>query len=102
MAADSKDMDEEKASQAAATESEAIAASELETTQADLKTTEEALATAKSTCSEVTADHESTVAAREEELKVIASAIGVLQETTSGAVGQAYSFVQVAAASSMR
>jgi len=101
MAADSKDMDEEKASQAAATESKAIAASELETTQADLKTTEEALATAKSTCSEVTADHESTVAAREEELKVIKEAIGVLQSSTSGAVGQAYSFLQVKATSSM-
>merc|ERR1719437_388977 len=101
MAADSKDMDEEKASQAAATESKAIAESELGTTQADLKTTEEALATAKSTCSEVTADHESTVAARAEELKVITEAIGVLQSSTSGAVGQAYSFLQVKATSSM-
>jgi len=34
-------------------------------------------------------------------LKVITEAIGVLQNTTSGAVGQAYSFVQVAATSTM-
>merc|ERR1719343_1263447 len=101
MAADSKDMDEEKANQAAATESKANAESELATTQADLKTTEEALATAKSTCTQVTADHESIVAAREEELKVIKEAIGVLQSSTSGAVGQAYSFLQVKVTSSM-
>merc|ERR1719446_538950 len=95
-------MEEEKASKSADTESKASAEGELANSQADLKAAEDALATAKSTCAEVSADHESTVAAREEELKVIASAIGVLQETTSGAVGQAYSFVQVAAASSMR
>merc|ERR1719437_172752 len=101
MAADSKDMEEVKANQAADTESKASAESELATTQADLKTTEEALATAKSTCTQVTADHESTVAAREEELNVIKEAIGVLQESTSGAVGQAYSLLQVQVTSSM-
>merc|ERR1719446_807946 len=95
-------MEEEKANQAADTESKASAEGDLAASQADLKAAEQALATAKSTCAEVSADHESTVAAREEELKVIAQAIGVLQDTTSGAVGQAYSFVQVAVASSMR
>merc|ERR1719254_431401 len=101
MAADNKDMEEEKANQAAATESKAGAESELATTQADLKTSEEALATAKSTCAQVSADHESTVAAREDELKVIKEAIGVLQSSTAGAVDQAYSFLQVKATSSM-
>merc|ERR1719313_1005092 len=95
-------MEEEKASKAADTESKATAEGELANSQADLKEAEEALATAKSTCAEVSADHEATVAAREEELKVISEAIGVLQDTTSGAVGQAYSFVQVAVASNMR
>jgi len=41
------------------------------------------------------ADHEATVAARNAELKVIATAEGILKDSTSGAVGQTYSFVQV-------
>merc|ERR1719502_1736840 len=94
-------MEEEKANQASDTESKASAEGELAAAQADLKTAEQALATAKSTCAQVSADHESTVAAREEELKVIAEAVGILESTTSGAVGQAYSFVQVAVSSSM-
>merc|ERR1719333_1649933 len=101
MAAENKELEEEKAGKLAASESKASAESELATTQADLKTAEDALATAKSTCAEVSADHESTVAAREDELKVIKEAIGVLQSSTSGAVGQAYSFLQLTVASSM-
>merc|ERR1719223_329198 len=40
------------------------------------------------------ADHEATVAARNEELKVIATAEKILKDSTSGAVGQTYSFLQ--------
>merc|ERR1719188_2109323 len=42
------------------------------------------------------ADHEATVAARTEELKVIAEAKKILLGSTSGAVGQTYSLLQVA------
>merc|ERR1719359_1497360 len=42
------------------------------------------------------ADHEATVAARNEELKVIATAEKILKESTGGAEGQTYSFLQLA------
>jgi len=43
----------------------------------------------------VAADHEATVKSRNEELNAIATAKKVLSETTSGAVSQSYSFLQV-------
>merc|ERR1711865_860179 len=41
-------------------------------------------------------DHEATTKSRTEELTAIATAKKIIGETTSGAVGQSYSFVQVA------
>merc|ERR1712008_198215 len=61
----------------------------------ELANGDETLATAKSTCMKVGADHEMTMNARAEELKVMAEAKKILVETTSGAEGQTYSFVQV-------
>merc|ERR550532_3818974 len=46
----------------------------------------------------VAADHESTVAGRNEELKVLREAKQVLLSTTSGAEGQTYSMLQLAEA----
>jgi chromosome segregation ATPase len=43
---------------------------------------------------QVAADHDATVKAREEELKVIAEAKGLLTSTTTGAESQTYSFIQ--------
>jgi len=40
-------------------------------------------------------DHEATVNARNEELKAIATARKILEETTGGAEGQTYSLLQV-------
>merc|ERR1719446_1248174 len=85
MAADNKDLTEEKTSKAAASEAKAGAEGDLKATVASLKAAEEALATAQATCGQVSETHEATVAARNEELKVIAEAIQVLQSTTSGA-----------------
>merc|ERR1719263_1217130 len=48
----------------------------------------------------VAADHEATVAARDEELSVIAKAIQILKDTSSGAVSQTYSFLQMSSATS--
>jgi peptidoglycan hydrolase CwlO-like protein len=101
-AADSKDLEEEKTGKAAASESLAGAEGDLKTTVADLKASEDALATAKETCAEVSADHEATVAARAEELKVIGEAIEILKNTTSGGVSQAYSFLQQGTSSGLR
>jgi len=95
MAADTKDMNEEKAAKAAAEEGKAGAEGDLEVTNSDLKNAKTALATANSDCMETAANHEATVAARKDELKVIAEATKVLQDMTGGAVSQTYSFVQV-------
>merc|ERR1719517_44384 len=68
----------------------------------DLEMTVKALADAnsvlesiKSDCMQVAADHEATVAGRNAELKAIADAKKILEDTTSGAVTQSYSFAQV-------
>merc|ERR1719223_1868798 len=95
-------MDSEKAAKEAAAESKATAEGDLATTVAELKENEQGLATANTDCMTTAADHEATVAARNEELKVIKTAEGILKESTSGAVGQTYSFVQLAAASQLK
>jgi len=95
LAADNKDMDAEKATKSADTEEKATAEGDLSVTLADLKASEEKLASVTVDCKQVADDHDATVAARAEELKVIAEAIDVLKSTTSGAVGQSYSFIQL-------
>merc|ERR1719305_226254 len=94
-AADTKDMNEEKAGEEAAAEGKATAEGDLATTVKELKEAEEGLATANSDCMSTAADHEATVAARNEELKVIATAEKILKDSTSGAVGQTYSLLQI-------
>merc|ERR1719453_2749943 len=94
MAADTKDMNEEKSAKEAAEEGKATAEGDLATTEAALKEAQEGLATANSNCMTTAADHEATVAARNEELKVIATAEKILKDSTSGAVDQTYSFLQ--------
>jgi len=74
MAADTKDLNEEKAAKEAAAEEKATAEGDLATTVGELKQAESELATANSDCMTTAADHEATVAARNEELKVIATA----------------------------
>merc|ERR1740139_1814479 len=95
-AADTKHMKEEKAGKAEAEEKKAGAQGDLDVTSKELASSEKQLATARGTCLQIAADHEATVAARKEELKVITEARRVLTETSSGAVAQTYSFVQVA------
>jgi len=102
IAADTKDMKEEKAGKAEAEEAKAEAEGDLEMTTKELANADDTLATSRSTCMKVGADHEATVKAREEELKVIAEAKKILTETTSGGVDQTYSFLQVAASSTLK
>jgi len=94
-AADTKDLGDEKSAKAAAEEAKATAEGELEVTSKDLAVSKEELATAQSSCMQVAADHEATVASRAGELKTIAEAKKIIQETGSGAVSQTYSFAQV-------
>mmetsp|Transcript_50111 Transcript_50111/g.108875 ORF Transcript_50111/g.108875 Transcript_50111/m.108875 type:complete len:712 (+) Transcript_50111:74-2209(+) len=95
IAADTKDLDAEKSSKAATEESKAAAEGDLNTTTAELTTSEEALASTTTTCEQVAADSEATVAARTEELKVIAEGIEVLESSTTGGVEQTYSLLQL-------
>merc|ERR1719296_658578 len=94
-AADTKDMDDEKANKGAAEEAKATAEGDLAVTNKDLANSKEQLATAQATCVQVAADHETTVAARKEELGVIAQARKILEDTSSGAVSQTYSLLQL-------
>merc|ERR1712203_1201588 len=95
MAADTKDMEDEKAGKAAAEEGKASSQSDLDMTNKGLADSKKQLATAQASCVKIAADHDATVAARNEELKVIAEAVKILTETTSGAEGQTYSLVQL-------
>merc|ERR1719169_99231 len=99
---DTKEMDEEKAAKAKAEEDKATAEGDLAQTEKDLKESEAALDTANSDCMTTAADHEATVAARNEELKVLHTAEKILKETSSGAVEQTYDFLQVASSMSTR
>merc|ERR1719416_340806 len=93
--ADNKDMADEKAAKASAGEEKATAEGDLQVTTKELASSKEQLATAQASCVQVAADHEATVAARKEELAVIAQAQKILQESSSGAVSQTYSLLQI-------
>merc|ERR1719414_1996418 len=86
LAADTKDTEDEKAGRASASESKVSAAADLDASSKSLASSKQQLATARATCLSVAADHEATVAARKEELGVIAEAKKILEETSSGAV----------------
>ena len=92
--ADTTDLDQEKASKATSEETKATAEGDLAITNKDLAAAQAELAECSSSCMQVAADHEATVAARAEELAVIAKAKKILEETTGGAVEQSYSFLQ--------
>ena len=95
IAADNKDLDEEKAAKAAAVAAKATAEADLSATNKDLADAEAALASANQDCMQVAADHEATVNGRAAELKAIADAKNILTSTTSGAEGQTYSLLQL-------
>merc|ERR1711920_290701 len=99
MAADTKDMEEQKASKAAAEEAKATAQSDLRMATKELENSKDQRATAQATCLRTAADHEATVAARKNELKVIAEARQMLADTTSGAEAQTYSFMELISSS---
>merc|ERR1719182_382704 len=102
MAADNKDLADEKAAKASSEEGKASAEGDLSVTVKDLQNSESSLSTANTDCMTTAADHEATVAARTEELKVIATAEKILKESTSGAVDQTYSLLQIASRSASK
>jgi len=94
MANDAKEKSRAEARKSAAEEAKASAQGDLAQTQKTLADGEAALETVNGNCMTTAADHEETVKAREEELKVIAQAKQALKESTAGAVAQTYSFLQ--------
>ncbi|CAK0808981.1 unnamed protein product, partial [Prorocentrum cordatum] len=94
---DNKDMVDEKAAKSAAEEEKAADTKDLEMTIKALTDANSVLESIKSDCMQVAADHEVTVAGRNAELKAIADAKKILEDTTSGAVAQSYSLVQLSA-----
>merc|ERR1719434_311170 len=95
IAADTKAKDEAAAAKAAAEEGKATAEGDLAMTEKALDDAKTALAEANAGCIQVAADHQTTVTGRTEELTALAQAKKILEETSSGAVGQAYSLLQV-------
>merc|ERR1719183_565129 len=92
IAADTKAKDEASA---------AKAEGDLAMTEKALDDAKTALAEANADCMQVAADHEATVTGRTEELTALAQAKKILEETSSGAVEQTYSLLQVKAGSQM-
>jgi len=102
MSADNTDLSQEKSALAAAEEGKATAEGDLSMTSKDLASSQDELATASSECMQVAADHEATVAARQEELAVIAKAKKILEGTAGGASGQTYSFLQISSRADLK
>merc|ERR1719215_914913 len=94
-AADGKDKDDETARKSGAEETKATAEGDLGNTAKDLADAQDALQVANSNCIQVAGDHETTVASRKEEIKAIDTATKILKDTSSGAVGATYSFLQI-------
>jgi len=94
--ADTEDLNEEKASKASNEENKASSEGDLGQTNKDLKAAKAILAGIKENCETTAVNHEATVTARNEELKVIADSVEILEKSTGGAVKQTYSFIQTA------
>jgi len=101
LAQDEQNMAKEKARIAAAEEDKGAGVGDLAVAEKEVKGAKEALSATRSGCMKVAGDHEFSMQARAEEVKVIKEAIKTLVESTSGAQAQTYSFVQVATSSSM-
>lgn len=93
--ADTRDNIGEKAAKAASQEARAVAEGDLAETSKGLQNDKSALASAGSTCMSVAADHEATMNSRNAELTALATAKKILSETSSGAVTQTYSFLEL-------
>ena len=95
-AAATENLDDQRSSRAAAEQTKATDEADLAITEKDLENSKLELAKTTSGCLTVAADHDATIASREEELTVIAECENILQEPTAGAVAQTYSFLQTA------
>jgi len=100
IAADTKDLNEEKAAKAEAVNNKAKMEGDLAITVPDLRNDKASLETFNADCMQSAADHEATMAARKEEQKVISQAKKILRQATYGALeSTATSLVQLASTS---
>jgi len=95
-----KEMKEAKASKAKSSESKAAAEGDLDVTSKDLAQDVDDLGNLHHECLTTANDFEAETADRGEELKALATAKKIIKETTGGAAGQSYSFLQSSIASS--
>jgi len=90
-----KDMAKAKKNLGASAEAKASAEGDLAVTSKDLAEDVQTLATLHSDCMKAAEEFSAETASRGEELKALAAAKKVIQETTSGAADLSYSFFQV-------
>jgi predicted nucleic acid-binding Zn-ribbon protein len=81
---------------------QATSEGELVITEKDLADAQAALKETGADCMEKAADHSVSTQGRADELKALATAKKIIQQSSSGAEGQSYSFLQVSATSSLR
>jgi len=90
-----KDMDKAKKALAVSAETKATAEGDLEVTSKDLAEDIKALATLHQDCMRGAEDFEAETKSRGEELNALATAKKIIAESSSGAAGQSYSFMQM-------
>merc|ERR1719272_1017876 len=81
---------------------QATSEGDLAVTNKDLADATAALQAVGTDCMEKASDHSVSTQGRADELKALATAKKIIQQSTAGAEGQAYSFLQVAATSLLR
>jgi hypothetical protein len=94
VSADTKEMQGAKTAKSNAEENKAVAEGDLAVTKKDLADAEDVLGGMSQSCMQTATDHEASVKGRAEELAVLAKAKQTIQQTTSGAGAQTYSFFQ--------
>merc|ERR1719247_3550597 len=94
-----KDKDKASKALAASAEAKATAEGDLDVTSKDLAEDVKALSTLHKDCMRGAEDFEAETKSRGEELHALATAKKIISESTSGAAGQSYSFVQTSMSS---
>jgi len=100
--ADEKDLAIEKTDKSEAIEEKADAQKDLSGNAKVLDVHSEAYRQVKTQCVQTASDHEQTVKAREQELKVLAEASKTLESMSSGAASRTYSLLQESAVQNMK
>merc|ERR1719158_2256329 len=93
---------EQEDGKADAIETKAVAEGDLVVTEKDLADATAALKDISTQCMSLASDHQVSTQGRADELKALATAKKIIQQSTSGAEGQTYFFLQVASSSQLR